>query len=68
MRAMVPLHKKDDRKDTDNYRCVCLLSMCIRVLGRVIGKPLGWRAKHLSLLDEGQVHGRCGTYDDTNGG
>ena len=35
---IVPLFKKGDRKNVNNYRGVCLLSMCSRVLARVIAK------------------------------
>ena len=35
---IVPLFKKGDRKCVNNYRGVCLLSMCSRVLARVIAK------------------------------
>ena len=34
--AMVPLHKKGARNQVINFKGVCLLSMCSRVLGRVI--------------------------------
>lgn len=57
---MVPLHKKGDRNDRNNYRGVCLLSMCSRVLGRVLAKRLGWWAEHLELLDENQAGFRKG--------
>ena len=58
--AMVPLFKKGDRETANNYRGVCLLSMCSRVLGRVIAKRLGWWAEHLGLLDENQADFRKG--------
>ena len=35
---MVPLFKKGSTADVNNYRGVCLLSMCSRVLARVIAK------------------------------
>ena len=41
LEAMLPLHQKGDRIDRDNDKGVCLLSMCSRELGRVIGKRLG---------------------------
>ena len=37
---IVPLFKKGDRKCVNNYRGVCLLSMCSRILARVIAKRL----------------------------
>lgn len=50
---MVPLFKKGDRNDRNNYRGVCLLAMGSgsRILGRVVAKRLGWWAEHLGLLD-----------------
>ena len=52
--VMVPLHKKGDRNDRNNYRGVCLLTMGSRVLARVIAKRLSWWAERLELLDENQ--------------
>ncbi|KAI8486755.1 hypothetical protein Bbelb_355030 [Branchiostoma belcheri] len=57
---MVPLFKKGDRKDVNNYRGVCLLSMCSRVLARVIAKRLSWWAEWLGLLDDNQAGFRKG--------
>ena len=37
---MVPLHKKGDRKEIDNYRGVCLLSMVSRILARIMATRL----------------------------
>ena len=39
--AMVPLHKKGARDQANNFRGVCLLSMCSRVLCRVFVKRVG---------------------------
>ena len=36
--AMVPLHKKGARDQVNNFRRVCLLSMCSSALGKVIAK------------------------------
>ena len=47
-----PLHKKGARDQANNFRGVCLLRMCSRVLGRVIAKRVGRWAEHLKLLDE----------------
>ena len=59
--AMVPLHKKGVRDQVNNFKGeVCLLSMCSRVLGRVIAKRVGWWAEHLKLLDENQAGFRKG--------
>ena len=52
---VVPLFKRGDRNDRNNYRGVCLLAMCSRVLGRVIAKRLAWWIEHLGLLDENQA-------------
>ena len=57
---IVPLFKKGDRKSVNNYRDVCLLSMCSRVLARVIAKRLAWWAEWLGLLDENQAGFRAG--------
>ena len=57
---MVPLHKKGDRSDRNNYRGVCLLTMCSRVLARVIAKRLSWWAERLDFLDENQAGFRRG--------
>ena len=49
--AMVSCHKKRTRDQVNNFWGeVCLLSMCSRVLGRVIAKRVGWWAEHLKLL------------------
>ena len=52
----MPLHKKGDRNERGNYRGVCLLSMCSRVLA----KQLAWWAEHLELLYENQAGFRKG--------
>ena len=57
---IVPLFKKGDRKDVNNYRGVCLLSMCSRVLARVIAKRLSGWAECLDLLDDNQAGFRSG--------
>ena len=57
---IVPLFKKGDRKDVNNYRGVCLLSMCSRVLARVIAKRLAVWAEWLGLLDDNQAGFRAG--------
>ena len=51
---------KRDRDQANNFRRVCLLSMCSRVLGRVIAKRVGRWAEHLKLLDENQAGFRKG--------
>ena len=57
---IVPLFKKGDRKCVNNYRGVCLLSMCSRILARVIAKRLAWWAEWLGLLDDNQAGFRTG--------
>ena len=39
---IVPLFKKGDKNDTNNYRGVCLLAMCSRILARIIAKRPRW--------------------------
>ena len=57
---MIPLFKKGSRMDVNNYRGICLLSMCSRVLARVIAKRIGWWSEWLGLLDENQSGFRKG--------
>ena len=57
---IVLLFKKGDRKCVNNYRGVCLLSMCSRILARVIPKRLSWWAEWLGLLDDNQAGFRTG--------
>ena len=39
--VMVPLFKKGDRNDRNNYRGICLLAMGSRILARILAKRLG---------------------------
>lgn len=57
---MVPLFKKGDRSVPGNYRGVCLLSMCSRILARVIAKRVSVWAEGLGLLDDNQAGFRSG--------
>ena len=57
---IVPLFKKGDRREVNNYRGVCLLSMCSRVLARVIAKRVSAWAECLDLLDDNQAGFRKG--------
>ena len=57
---MVPLFKKGDKNDRNNYRGVCLLNMCSRILARVIAKRVSWWSEWLGLLDENQAGFRKG--------
>ena len=52
--AMVPLHKKGARDQANNFRGVCLLSMCSRVLGRVIAKRVGRWAENQASFRKGR--------------
>jgi len=57
---VVPLHKKGDRNNRDNYRGVCLLAMGSRILARVVSKRLRWWAEELGLVEENQAGFRRG--------
>ena len=57
---MIPLFKKGDRSEPGNYRGVCLLSMCSRILARVIAKRVSAWAEGLGLLDDNQAGFRSG--------
>ena len=57
---MIPLFKKGDRSVPGNYRGVCLLSMCSRILARVIAKRVSAWAEGLGLLDDNQAGFRSG--------
>jgi hypothetical protein len=46
---MIPLYKKGDCNDCNNYRGICLLSMGSRILARVIAKRVAWWAEYLGL-------------------
>ena len=52
---MIPLLKKGDRMDVNNFRGVCLQTMGFRVLARVIAKRVAWWTEHLGLLDENKA-------------
>ena len=58
--GMVPLFKKGDREDRNNYIGVVLLAMASRILARVLAKRLAWWAKRIGLLDENQAGFRKG--------
>ena len=47
---MVPLHKKGDRGEVNNFRGVCLLAMGSRILARVAAKRLGVWAESMGIL------------------
>ena len=58
--GMVPLFKKGDREDKNNYRGVVLLAMASRILARVMARRLGWWSEEMGLLDENQAGFRRG--------
>ena len=58
--VIVPLFKKGDRGDVNNYRGVCLLAMGSRILARIIAKRVGVWAETLKVLDENQAGFRRG--------
>ena len=57
---MVPLHKKGDRGEVNNFRGVCLLAMGSRILARVAAKRLGVWAESMGILDDNQAGFRRG--------
>ena len=58
--GMVPLFKKGDREEKNNYRGVVLLAMASRILARVLAKRLAWWAEKVGLVDENQAGFRKG--------
>ena len=57
---IVPLYKKGDRNDVNNYRGVCLLAMWSRILEKFLSKKLRNWAECLVLLDDNQSGFRIG--------
>ena len=57
---IIPVFKKGDRKDKNNYRGVCLLAMGSRILGRILASRLRWWSEHLGLTDDEQFGFRPG--------
>ena len=57
---IVPLFKKGDRNNRNNYRGICLLAMGSRVLGKVMAERLRWWAEFMKLTDENQSGFRAG--------
>ena len=64
---IVPLHKKGDKNNTNNYRGVCLLSMCSRIIARIVANRLRKWSEKMNLLDDNQNGFRPGrsTADST---
>ena len=52
---VVPLHKKGDRNERNNYRGVVLLAMGSRILARIMANRLRIWAEKLQLLDDEQA-------------
>ena len=50
--AVIPLFKKGDKNNMNNYRGICLLSMGSRILARIIASRLRWWSEHLDLVDD----------------
>ena len=57
---VVPLFKKGQRNDINNYRGVCLLSMASRILARIMASRLREWAEAVGVLDENQDGFRVG--------
>ena len=53
---VIPLFKKGDRKNLNNYRGVCLLAMASRIIARIMASRLREWSERLGLLGENQ-HG-----------
>ncbi len=58
--VIIPLFKKGDRNDPNNYRGVCLLPMGRRILARISTTRLKKWAEEIGLLDDNQAGFRCG--------
>ena len=52
---VIPLFKKGDRNNTNNYRGVCLLAMGSRITARIAADRLRRWAEELNLLDDDQA-------------
>ena len=57
---VVPLFKKVQRDDINNFRGVCLLSMASRILARIMASRLKIWAEAVVVLDENQDGFRIG--------
>ena len=53
--AIIPLFKKGDKIDPNNYRGICLLPMLSRVLSRILATRIRMWAEEMNLLDENQA-------------
>ena len=57
---MVPLHKKGGRKEINNYRVVCLLSMLSRILARIMATRLRNWIEDIGYIGDTQCGFRTG--------
>ena len=57
---VIPLFKKGDKDDENNYRGVCLLAMASRILARVLANRLRYWAEAMNLMDDNQSGFRKG--------
>lgn len=57
---VVPIFKKGDRNNRNNYRGVCLLAMASRIIARVLASRVRWWAERMNLLDDTQAGFRQG--------
>ena len=56
----IPLQKKGDKKDMNNFRGICLLPIMSRILIRILATRLRNRAETTGALDENQAGSRGG--------
>ena len=57
---VIPLHKKGDKDNPNNFRGVCLLSMGSRILARIMADRLRIWSEKMMLLDDNQAGFRKG--------
>ena len=57
---VIPLFKKGDRNNPNNYRGVCLLSMGSRIVARIVACRLREWAEAMGLMDDNQSGFRSG--------
>ena len=52
---IIPLYKKGDKEDTNNFRVVCLLPIMSRISARILATRLRDWAESTGALDENQA-------------
>ena len=57
---IIPLHKKGDKKDMNNFRGICLLPIMSRILARILATRLRIWAEATGALDENETGFRQG--------